>query len=295
MRRSRMSSCHPAMWATPIPMSLQAHRRRPRSGNLVVDFLGPNEPRRDDRGEAHAGQEVEDPLIGDVIADHHRQHGRADIPRVVERLVAAGPPWQVGVAHQAEGDRRDRRPKNRRRRPHEHLRRQDRRERRPQDHRDGAERHGGRRRRDRQPLVPRPVDERAGRRLRGHRRDPHCRHRDPDPAWVPVPHRQVDRQVRPQAVPHVGQEHVQCVECPQAHRRCWALRAIHRFQAPRSGRAPGTSRCRGHRQSKAYAWLKIRRFPRVFPAFFAPGRGNPGTFPPSRRDDLAQDPVGLAH
>src|ERR1700756_4177526 len=82
--------CAPALIPVWSPPGWLDSKAAAPAADPQLALLGPDSPRGDDRRGAHVGQEVEGPLIGDAIADHHRQHGGADVPPVVDRLVSAG-------------------------------------------------------------------------------------------------------------------------------------------------------------------------------------------------------------
>jgi hypothetical protein len=186
------------------------------SGEGVVDVRLADGQHRGDAEGGHGGHEVEDPFISDRLADEPGQQGRGDVAGMVVGFVSAQSPGQAAAADEAEADRGDRRAEDGRRGADRGLGAEDHRQGRAPDHRHRGDRDQPRGDRDEPALVADRVDQGAGGRLGHDGRDADDGHRQADPRRGPMPHPQVDRQIRPEPVPHIGEGDVQGVEGQQA-------------------------------------------------------------------------------
>ena len=191
---------------------------------IVVDRIRRHEQHRADAKDRERGHQPEHDDRPEDIGGAAGDRGGDGVSGVVEALVAADAARERLRSDDAERDRRDGRREDRARDAGDGLRRADEIEIRDERKREAARRHGQRAGDNDRSLATRGVDEGACRRLRDQPCEAGDRHHQPRRRRVPALARaahgdEVDREIRPEPVAHVGKEEIERVEPTQAARR----------------------------------------------------------------------------
>ncbi|MGY3660181.1 hypothetical protein ACVJ19_006844 [Bradyrhizobium sp. USDA 376] len=179
------------------------------AGQVVIDGpLGDRED-ADEARDRHGAEKVEDDARSEPIGGKPGKHRRDRVAGVIERLVAANPAGEGGVAEDAERNGCNRRRKDRggglryslRDHDWQECRKQGKRQR-GRCHHDGGDNHH-------QPFRPRRIDQGPGRCLchdAGDRRD---RHHQANACLVPMLlGKEIDGEIGPEPVADVGEEEI---------------------------------------------------------------------------------------
>ena len=189
------------------------------AGQVVVDVVGSDAPEAEQRRRAQHDDQIEQPRQLEAVADDPERERGEHVAGGVEGLVGAHLTIEALAADDAERHRRERRREDGAGDTYQHLRARDDRHGREQRRcrtgdRDQDDAYG-----DDRALVPQPVDEHAGRRLRQHLGDVAERERRADLGGAPV-HRRLKEEghVRPHAVLDVGDREVERLQPAHAGR-----------------------------------------------------------------------------
>ena len=183
------------------------------AGQVVIDGALRNCEDADQARDRHRAEKVKHHSWPEPVGRDARESSRHRVAGVIERLVAADPPGEGGMAENAERDGCDCRRKDDRAGLGDALRNRDRNEARKQRQRQRCERdHDGCNRHD-CPLCPRDVDQRTRRCLRHDTGDGRNRHHQTNTRLVPMLlGEEIDGQIGPKPVADVGEEEIGRIE-----------------------------------------------------------------------------------
>ena|GEM_PF-6549161 len=181
--------------------------------DVVINRRSRNDQHAEEARCCHDGKQIEHHDWPEPKCREPRHGGRKSVPGMIEKFIATDALGERLLAHDPQRYRRERRLEDGPRCLGSRLRNRNRPKRRkPRQQKACRGDHNCRHDHDAS-FGARRIDERAGRRLRHDARDRGDRHRHPDALLIPFLDReQIDREIRTEAGPHVGEKEVRRVE-----------------------------------------------------------------------------------